>query len=43
MKSSARPIVAILLIVAAAIAFWALSLSPKRERSRQTRRADRNR
>jgi len=31
MKSSARPIVAILLIVAAAIAFWTLALSPKRD------------
>src|SRR5882757_9920631 len=30
MKSSARPIVAILLIVVAAIAFWTLALSPKR-------------
>lgn len=30
MKSSARPIVAILLVVAAAIAFWTLGLSPKR-------------
>jgi Tfp pilus assembly protein PilO len=30
MKSSARPIVAILLVVAAAIAFWSLALSPKR-------------
>jgi type II secretory pathway pseudopilin PulG len=30
MKSSARPIVAILLVVAAAIAFWTLALSPKR-------------
>lgn len=30
MKSSARPIVAILLIVAAAIAFWTVALSPKR-------------
>lgn len=31
MKSSARPIVAILLIVAAALAFWSLALSPKRD------------
>lgn len=31
MKSSARPIIAILVIVAAAIAFWTLALSPKRE------------
>ncbi|HKZ12368.1 MAG TPA: type 4a pilus biogenesis protein PilO [Solirubrobacterales bacterium] len=30
MKSSARPIIAILLVVAAAIAFWTLALSPKR-------------
>jgi Pilus assembly protein, PilO len=30
MKSSARPIVAILLVVAVAIAFWMLALSPKR-------------
>lgn len=30
MKSSARPIVAILLVVVAAIAFWSLALSPKR-------------
>jgi Tfp pilus assembly protein PilO len=30
MKSSARPIVGILLVVAAAIAFWTLALSPKR-------------
>ena len=30
MKSSARPIVAILLVVVAAIAFWTLALSPKR-------------
>jgi Tfp pilus assembly protein PilO len=30
MKSSARPIVAILLVAAAAIAFWTLALSPKR-------------
>jgi len=30
MKSSARPIVAILIVVAAAIAFWSLALSPKR-------------
>jgi Tfp pilus assembly protein PilO len=30
MKSSARPIIAILLVVAAAIAFWMLALSPKR-------------
>lgn len=30
MKSSARPVVAILLVVAAAIAFWTLALSPKR-------------
>lgn len=30
MKSSVRPIVAILLVVAAAIAFWTLALSPKR-------------
>ena len=30
MRSSARPIVAILLVVAAAIAFWTLALSPKR-------------
>jgi Tfp pilus assembly protein PilO len=30
MKSSARPIVAILLVLAAAIAFWTLALSPKR-------------
>jgi Tfp pilus assembly protein PilO len=30
MKSSARPIIAILLVVAAAIAFWSLALSPKR-------------
>jgi Tfp pilus assembly protein PilO len=29
-KSSARPIIAILLVVAAAIAFWTLALSPKR-------------
>jgi Tfp pilus assembly protein PilO len=31
MKGSARPIVAILLVAAAAIAFWTLALSPKRE------------
>jgi Tfp pilus assembly protein PilO len=31
MKSSARPIIAILLIAAAAIAFWTLALSPKRD------------
>ena len=31
MKSSARPIIAILLIVGAAIAFWTLALSPKRD------------
>jgi Tfp pilus assembly protein PilO len=31
MKSSARPIVAILLVVAAAFAFWTLALSPKRD------------
>ncbi len=31
MKSSARPIVAILLVAAAAIAFWTLALSPKRD------------
>ncbi|HXF30705.1 MAG TPA: hypothetical protein VN522_04215 [Solirubrobacterales bacterium] len=30
MKSSTRPIIAILLIVAAAVAFWTLALSPKR-------------
>jgi Tfp pilus assembly protein PilO len=30
MKSSARPIIGILLVVAAAIAFWTLALSPKR-------------
>jgi Tfp pilus assembly protein PilO len=30
MKSSTRPIVAILLVVVAAIAFWTLALSPKR-------------
>jgi Tfp pilus assembly protein PilO len=30
MKSSTQPIVAILLVVAAAIAFWTLALSPKR-------------
>lgn len=30
MKSSTRPIVAILLVVAAAIAFWTLALSPQR-------------
>jgi Tfp pilus assembly protein PilO len=30
MKSSTRPIIAILLVVAAAIAFWTLALSPKR-------------
>lgn len=30
MKSSARPIIAILLVVAAAVAFWTLALSPKR-------------
>jgi Tfp pilus assembly protein PilO len=30
MKSSARPIIAILLVVATAIAFWSLALSPKR-------------
>jgi Tfp pilus assembly protein PilO len=31
MKSSARPIIAILLVAAAAIAFWTLALSPKRD------------
>lgn len=31
MKGSARPIIAILLVAAAAIAFWTLALSPKRE------------
>jgi Tfp pilus assembly protein PilO len=31
MKGSARPIVAILVVAAAAIAFWTLALSPKRE------------
>jgi len=31
MKGSARPIVGILLVAAAAIAFWTLALSPKRE------------
>jgi Tfp pilus assembly protein PilO len=31
MKSSVRPIIAILLIAAAAIAFWTLALSPKRD------------
>ncbi len=31
MKSSARPIIAILLIVGTAIAFWTLALSPKRD------------
>jgi Tfp pilus assembly protein PilO/Tfp pilus assembly protein PilN len=31
MKASARPIIAILLIAAAAIAFWTLALSPKRD------------
>jgi Tfp pilus assembly protein PilO len=31
MKGSARPIVAILVVAAAAIAFWSLALSPKRE------------
>jgi Tfp pilus assembly protein PilO len=30
MKSSARPIIGILLVIAAAIAFWTLALSPKR-------------
>jgi Tfp pilus assembly protein PilO len=30
MKSSARPIIAILVVIAAAIAFWTLALSPKR-------------
>jgi len=30
MKSSARPIIAILIVAAAAIAFWTLALSPKR-------------
>lgn len=30
MKSSTRPIIAILLVVAAAVAFWTLALSPKR-------------
>jgi Tfp pilus assembly protein PilO len=30
MKASTRPIIAILLVVAAAIAFWTLALSPKR-------------
>jgi Tfp pilus assembly protein PilO len=30
MKASARPIIAILLVVAAAIAFWTLALAPKR-------------
>jgi Tfp pilus assembly protein PilO len=30
MKSSTRPIIAILVVVAAAIAFWTLALSPKR-------------
>jgi Tfp pilus assembly protein PilO len=33
MKSSARPIIAILLIVAAVVAFWTLALSPKRSQS----------
>jgi len=32
-KSSARPIIAILLVVAAAVAFWTLALSPKRSES----------
>jgi Tfp pilus assembly protein PilO len=30
MKSSARPIIAILIVVAAAVTFWTLALSPKR-------------
>jgi Tfp pilus assembly protein PilO len=33
MKGSARPIVAILVVAAAAIAFWTLALGPKREES----------
>jgi Tfp pilus assembly protein PilO len=35
MKSSARPIVAILLVVVAAIAFWTMALSPKRDEAQK--------